>query len=95
MHVLLVGLVLVVACAATTSGPAPRLWGDVNADGAIHDDDAVLILRHATGGSIAPFDTLPGDVDANARVDTRDALVVRSYLAGYDVSQFRVGQLMP
>lgn len=71
-----------------------RLWGDVNVDGAIRKADADLITQHAVGLPIA-FDTLPGDVDADGTVTTKDALIVLSYIAGDDVSQFRVGQPMP
>jgi hypothetical protein len=80
--------------AARRAGPL-FLWGDVDCDGAVTNRDADLVLRHAVGLSIAPYDTLPGDVDANAVVNTRDALIIKSYVAGYDVSPFRVGQFMP
>jgi len=90
-------VVLLVACADATAVPRPTpwLWGDVNCDGAVTTADHDLVMRHAVGLSIVPFDTLPGDVDADGHVNTRDALIIQSFVQGLPTAPFRVGQPMP
>lgn len=82
------------ACAATRP-PVTWVWGDVDCDARVTENDVRLVQRVAVGLSILPFDSLPGDVDNNGLVNSRDALVIGSYIRGLDTHGFRVGQPMP
>ena len=70
-----------------SSGP----FGDVNRDGSILSNDALLVVTAAVGLPIAPFTLVNGDVDADGDADTRDALGILSAAVGLP-SFARVGQ---
>src|ERR1051325_4757153 len=71
----------------TTSGT----WGDVNHDGQILSNDALLVVTSAVGLSIAPYTLVNADVDADGDADTRDALIILSSAVGLSTPGFRVG----
>src|SRR6185295_11322765 len=80
--------------ATGTSGEicaASGLFGDVNNDGSILSNDALLVVTAAVGLPIAPFTLLNADVDADGDSDTRDALGILSAAVGLP-SFARVGQ---
>src|SRR6185503_15541985 len=66
-------------------------FGDVNNDGSILSNDALLVVTAAVGLPIAPFTLLNADVDADGDSDTRDALGILSAAVGLP-SFARVGQ---
>jgi len=84
------------AIAATgTSGAicaSSGAFGDVNRDGSILSNDALLVVTAAVGLSIAPFTLGNADVDADGDADTRDALGILSAAVGLP-SFARVGQI--
>jgi hypothetical protein len=67
-------------------------YGDVNGDGAILSNDALLVVTAAVGLSIAPYTLASADVDSDGDADTRDALVILSTAVGLPTAGFRVGQ---
>ena len=71
----------------TTSGT----WGDVDHDGQILSNDALLVVTAAVGLSIAPYTLINADVDADGDTDTRDALIILSSAVGLSTTGFRVG----
>ena len=66
-------------------------WGDVNNDGSILSNDALLVVTAAVGLPITPFTLGNADVDADGDADTRDALVILSSAVGLSTPGFRVG----
>lgn len=75
--------------------PIPRRqWGDVTGDGYVRTDDVLAVLERSIGKPTSRDFSL-GDVDGDGEVDGRDALVIQSYVAGVDVSAYRVGQDAP
>lgn len=66
-------------------------YGDVNHDGSILSNDALLVVTAAVGLPIAPFTLVNADVDADGDTDTRDALGILSSAVGLP-SFARVGQ---
>src|SRR5882757_1675145 len=66
-------------------------FGDVNHDGSILSNDALLVVTAAVGLPIAPFTLVNADVDADGDADTRDALGILSAAVGLP-SFARVGQ---
>ena len=80
--------------AAGTSGTicaSSGAYGDVNRDGSILSNDALLVVTAAVGLPIAPFTLVNADVDADGDTDTRDALGILSSAVGLP-SFARVGQ---
>ncbi|HTI06270.1 MAG TPA: right-handed parallel beta-helix repeat-containing protein [Gemmatimonadales bacterium] len=71
----------------TTAGT----WGDVNHDGQILSNDALLVVTAAVGLSIAPYTLVNADVDNDGDGDTRDALIILSSAVGLSTTGFRVG----
>ena len=67
-------------------------YGDVNGDGNILSNDALLVVTAAVGLSIAPYTLASADVDADGDADTRDALIILSSAVGLPTTGFRVGQ---
>ena len=67
-------------------------FGDINNDGSILSNDALLIVTAAVGLPIAPYTLGNGDVDADGDADTRDALIILSSAVGLPTGGFRVGQ---
>lgn len=71
--------------ATPTSGQicaASGLFGDVNDDGSILSNDALLVVTAAVGLPIAPFTLANADVDGDGDSDTRDALGILSAAVG-------------
>ena len=66
-------------------------WGDVNNDGSVLSNDALLVVTAAVGLPITPFTLANADVDADGDADTRDALVILSSAVGLSTPGFRVG----
>ena len=66
-------------------------WGDVNNDGSILSNDALLVVTAAVGLPITPYTLANADVDADGDADTRDALVILSSAVGLGTPGFRVG----
>ncbi len=73
-------------------GTAAGIWGDVDNNGSITSFDALLIVTHAVGLSIAPNSPALGDVDADGQVTTRDALIVLTHVVSLPTPGFRPGQ---
>lgn len=67
-------------------------YGDVNHDGSILSNDALLVVTAAVGLSIAPYTLANADVDADGDADTRDALIILTSAVGLPTAGFRVGQ---
>lgn len=67
-------------------------FGDVNNDGSILSNDALLVVTAAVGLPIAPYTLVNADVDADGDADTRDALVILTTAVGLPTPGFRVGQ---
>lgn len=68
------------ASTETTPEQAEGLLGDVNDDGKINAEDALLILKHVA--KIEIIDTTPADVSFDSKIDAQDALLVLKYAAG-------------
>jgi hypothetical protein len=68
------------------------IYGDVNRDGSILSNDALLVVTAAVGLSIAPYSLVNADVDNDGDADTRDALVILTAAVGLPTTGFRVGQ---
>ena len=77
-----------------TPGQHIALWGDVNRDGQIDLVDVDLIYGELLGVPTGAWMEL-ADVDGDGRVDTRDALIIHSFVEGVDVSEYRVGDVVP
>lgn len=71
----------------TTAGT----YGDVNNDGQILSNDALLVVTAAVGLPIGPYTLTNADVDADGDADTRDALIILSSAVGLTTTGFRVG----
>jgi len=55
--------------------------GDVNNDGQVDTQDAILIIQHYLGGSPTGFDERVADMNNDGHIDTQDAiLVIKEYL---------------
>lgn len=68
----------------------PCLWGDVNHDGVVDIDDAILIQRYDVDLPISGyFCTLRADVDGNGVIDIDDAILIQRYDIGI-ISKFPV-----
>jgi hypothetical protein len=73
------------------SSGSPRIWGDINCDGAVNASDALVHLRI---GTLLPADVpvgceFEGDVDCSGAVNAVDALKILRYAALLPVNQFQ------
>ncbi|HEX7239567.1 MAG TPA: M6 family metalloprotease domain-containing protein, partial [Longimicrobiaceae bacterium] len=66
-------------------------WGDVDDDGVLSAADVTALTSESLGRASGAPALSRGDVDANGRIDARDVLIVQSFIAGMEVSRFRVG----
>ncbi|MFH2056521.1 MAG: dockerin type I domain-containing protein [bacterium] len=71
-----------VSCTCLRPGIAVALPGDVNGDGNVDVDDAVIITRMITGDYVLPFQTYLGDLNADCCVDSCDIEYLTHYLFG-------------
>lgn len=71
---------------------AAGTYGDVNNDGNVLGNDALIVVTSAVGLPITPYTLTNADVDQNGSVDTRDALFILSYAVGLPTPLTRVGQ---
>lgn len=60
--------------------PGPTLAGDLDCDSKVGPDDAIGVLRAASGGPV-PFCVAQGDVDCSGGVDAFDGLAIVAYIA--------------
>ncbi len=67
-------------------------WGDVNDDGFVNEADLFPLSLESLGRASGAPAVSRGDVDANGRIDARDVLILQSFVAGVEVSRFRVGK---
>lgn len=71
-----------------TATPTPSvLLGDVNKDGRVNINDALLIAQYSAGMIPVVFDLSAADVNRSGTVDVVDALIVARYSAGL-ITQF-------
>ncbi|HEY6854500.1 MAG TPA: dockerin type I domain-containing protein [Gemmatimonadales bacterium] len=71
---------------------AAGTYGDIDNDGNVLGNDALIVVTSAVGLPIAPYTLANADVDQNGTVDTRDALFILSYAVGLPTPLTRVGQ---
>jgi hypothetical protein len=64
---------------------ATRLVGDVNGDGSITADDAIIVARLAAGYGdyAARYDSDVADMNSDGKVTADDAIIIARYAAGY------------
>jgi len=67
-------------------------YGDINNDGSILSNDALLVVTAAVGLPITPYTLVNADVDNDGDADTRDALIILSSAVGLPTGSFRIGQ---
>lgn len=60
----------------------PIMVGDVNGNGAIGADDALMILQNVGGGSLSVTQRLAADCNKNGSVGADDALQIQNYVVG-------------
>ena len=73
------------SCTITVEGVSPvRIPGDADSNGKADIMDALLILQHSVGWSVA-IDTDAADVNASGKADIMDALLILQYSVGWDV----------
>ena len=60
----------------------PIMVGDVNGNGAIGADDALMILQNVGGGSLSVTQRLAADCNKNGSVGADDALQIQKYVVG-------------
>ena len=59
------------------------VYGDINADGRVNTEDALMALKAAVGIIKLDADqTVAADVNADGRVNTEDALLILKYAVG-------------
>jgi hypothetical protein len=58
--------------------------GDVNGDGAITEQDAILLARYLVGWSVT-LSLSKADIDGDGEVTDWDSILLERYLAGWDV----------
>ena len=71
---------------------AAGTFGDVDDDGNVLGNDALIVVTAAVGLPITPYTLSNADVDQTGTVDTRDALFILSYAVGLPTLLTRVGQ---
>lgn len=59
--------------------------GDVNGDGTVKLNDAILLRRYIAGGG-GTIDMEAADVNGDGSVKLNDAIILRRYIAGWDVT---------
>ncbi len=59
--------------------------GDVNRDGYVKLNDAILLRRYVAGWDVT-IDLLAADVNRDGQVKLNDAILLRRYVAGWDVT---------
>ena len=60
---------------------AVAISGDVNNDGQVDTQDAILVIQHYLGGTPSGFDERVADMNNDGNIDTQDAiLVIKKYL---------------
>lgn len=66
--------------------PSDRLVGDVNEDGKITADDAIIVARLAAGfkGYAEKYDSEIADMNGDKKVSADDAIIIARYAAGYN-----------
>lgn len=64
------------ACGATA------FRGDVNTDGRINSKDAVMVLRHFSGGAVADFLAWTADVNSDGKINSKDAVLILQLSSG-------------
>lgn len=62
-----------------------RIPGDVNGDGVVRLNDALLLRRYVAGWDVE-VDLSASDVNGDGEVRLNDALLLRRYVAGWDVT---------
>ncbi|HXI34164.1 MAG TPA: right-handed parallel beta-helix repeat-containing protein [Gemmatimonadales bacterium] len=67
-------------------------YGDIDNNGQILGNDALIVVTAAVDLPIAPYTLTNADVDQNGTVDTRDALFILSYAVGLPTPGTRVNQ---
>ena len=71
----------------TTDGKiriASYIPGDVNRDGEVKLNDAIILRRYVAGWNLT-IDELAADVNRDGEVKLNDAIILRRYVAGWDV----------
>lgn len=68
--------------AALQEADIPYVWGDVNRDGVVNIDDALLVSRVSVGLSVPWFHADRADVNCDTVVNINDALAIAQYSAG-------------
>lgn len=69
----------------TTYTAAARVAGDADGNGAVDMQDAILILQHGAGDSVAII-TRNADVNGDGLVNIQDALILMQREAGWNVT---------
>lgn len=69
----------------TASGKPRRLLGDLNSDGIITVEDAIIAARYAAGynGYQEKYDPEVGDMNGDKKVTAEDAVIIARCAAGY------------
>lgn len=62
------------------------LYGDVNSDGAIDNDDVDLLARYLSNDTSAEIDEVAADVDRSGVIDLNDLLYLVKLVKGADIS---------
>lgn len=77
------GMIMQVVSGGITRNYTIVVKGDVNGDGNIGSNDALLVRRHVIGlVSLGTAYQMAGDVDANNALSSLDALKIRRYVVG-------------
>ena len=63
---------------------ASYIPGDVNRDGQVKLNDAIILRRYVAGWDLV-IDELAADVNRDGQVKLNDAIILRRYVAGWDV----------
>ena len=92
--------VISLACAAATlcsvgvisaSASTRRLYGDVNGDGVISNEDANLVLRVSVGKeTIDSYQKIAADVNGDGKITATDVLMIKRMVEGL-IDEFPVG----
>ena len=64
-----------------------RLYGDVNCDGIVNEEDETYLLRHLASWpeyELTEQGTLNADVDGNGKVNNRDGMILSRHLANWE-----------